>query len=224
MPAYDNKYNGDYKSATVEHSSPNGTYSPPPKQSKIKAHFRKFWWLHLISFIIGTILVTLLLYENPLLVLLRILTRYRIFVGMPNIAQNGINNAKLSMISQVATEPTTKSIRLKMITLSKSSSPFHPWLDEFQASLFLENTEPNIIPFGHITIPRVKADAVSQITVDQVMEIANDDQFAEYNKLVMKSKTYRVAIRGRTGLKEGAFPKTTINFNKVIESPGTYLR
>jgi hypothetical protein len=141
---------------------------------------------------------------------------------MPNIAQNGINDAKLSMISQVATDPTPTTIRLKMITQSKSGSPFHPWLDEFQASLFLENTEPNIIPFGHITIPRVKADAVSQITVDQLVNIASEEQFAAYNKMVMQSKTYRVAIRGRTGLKEGSFPKTTINFNKVIESPGTY--
>jgi hypothetical protein len=142
---------------------------------------------------------------------------------MPNIAQNGINNAKLTLVSQVASNPTPKTIQLQMVTESRSSSPFHPWLDEFQASLFLENTEPNIIPFGHITIPRIKANAVEQITVTQLLEIANEDQFAAYNLMVMKSKTYRVAVRGRTGLKEGSFPKTTINFNKVIESPGMFI-
>jgi hypothetical protein len=148
---------------------------------------------------------------------------FSIFVGMPNIAQNGINNAKLSLISQVATNPTPKSIQLQMITESKSSSPFHPWLDEFKAALFLENTEPNIVPFGYITIPRVKANAVQQITVNQVLEITDEDQFAAYNLLVMKGQNYRVAIRGRTGLKEGSFPKTTINFNKAVESQGTFI-
>jgi hypothetical protein len=127
------------------------------------------------------------------------------------------------MKSQVATDPKPNSIHLQMVTESKSDSPFHPWLDEFKAALFLETTEPNITPFGYITIPRVKANAVSKITVDQVMEITNLDQFAEYNKRVMSGKSYRVAIRGRTGLKEGAFPKTTINFNKVIESQGMPL-
>lgn len=141
---------------------------------------------------------------------------------MPNIAQNGINAAQLTLESQLVTEPTPNSVRLNMVTISKSSSPFHPWLDEMKAALFLEDTLPDIKPFGYITIPRVNAIATARIPVDQVMEIADQDQFAEYNKRVMQNEYYRVAIRGRTGLKEGGFPKTTINFNKVITSKGMY--
>jgi hypothetical protein len=53
------KYGETYKTETVNTSS--DYRSLPPKQSKMKAHMRKFWWLHLISFILGTILINLLL-------------------------------------------------------------------------------------------------------------------------------------------------------------------
>lgn len=53
---------GEYKTQTLENvSSAEYRGAPPPKQSKIKAHMRKFWWLHLLSFIIGTILVNILM-------------------------------------------------------------------------------------------------------------------------------------------------------------------
>jgi len=198
------KYGGEYKTQTLETVPSQGYGQRPAKGGKLKAHFRRFWWLHLISFIIGTILVTLLL----------------VFVGMPNIAQNGINDAQLVMTSQVVSNPTPSAVHLNMQTISKSKSMFHPMLDEFKAALFLESTEPDIKPFGYITIPRLKATAEATVSVDQQMEIVDQDQFAAYNLLVLKSDTYRVAVRGRTGLKEGGFPKTQVNFNKVITSKG----
>jgi hypothetical protein len=144
-------------------------------------------------------------------------------VGMPNIAQNGINSAELFMESQMVTAPNGNGVHIQLVTISKSKSPFHPWLDGFRAALFLEDTkQPNgdIKPFGYIDIPRVKATATARIVVDQIMEIVDQEQFAEYNKRVMAADTYRVGVKGRTGLKEGSFPKTTVNFNKVITSKG----
>ncbi|KAF2435655.1 hypothetical protein EJ08DRAFT_283996 [Tothia fuscella] len=202
----DNKYNGEYKSQTMETVSSNQQHQPPTKKSKMKEHFRRFWWLHLISFIIGTILVTLLL----------------IFVGMPNIAQNGINGAELFLESQVVTNPTPQSVQVQMVTISKSKSPFHPWLDGFRAALYLEDsgTGDKIKPFGYIDVPRTKADATARIVVQQKLDIVDQEQFVEYNKRVTLSETYRVGIRGRPGLKEGGFPKTNVNFNKIITSKG----
>lgn len=53
---------GEYKTQTLENvSSADYRGGPPQKQSKIKEHMRKFWWLHLLSFIIGTILINILM-------------------------------------------------------------------------------------------------------------------------------------------------------------------
>jgi len=139
---------------------------------------------------------------------------------MPSIAQNGINDSELFLESEVVSNPSEKAVNIHMVTISKSKSMYHPWLDEFKAALFLENTEPDIKPFGYITIPRMQATATARVTVDQVLDIVDSDQFAAYNLLVLKSETYRVALRGRTGLKEGSFPKTNVNFNKVVTSKG----
>lgn len=97
-----------------------------------------------------------------------------------------------------------------------NKSLFTPTLDSFNASLFLENTEPNIKPFGYITIPSVHALKVSFTEVEQDMVIVDKEQFIAYNKLVTSSKQFRVAVRGRTKLHLGALPVVTVDYNKAI--------
>jgi hypothetical protein len=140
---------------------------------------------------------------------------------MPNIAQKGINDARLTLEAQAVTSPTPNSVHLLMNTTSHSDSSYHPQLYPFRAALFLEDTEPDIKPFGYLDMPAVKAAKTVTIVVNQDMEIADQDQFARYNKLVLTSDTYRVAIRGRVPLKEGGLPKTTVDFNHVVTSKGT---
>jgi hypothetical protein len=55
--------NYDYKPATVDYSSPPATANgrPQKKPSKFKEHFRKTWWIHLIIFVVSTLLISLLL-------------------------------------------------------------------------------------------------------------------------------------------------------------------
>jgi len=205
MSNFDNtnsKY-GNYKAETLENVSSYQT-SPTPKQSKMKAHMRKYWWLHLLSFVICTILINILV----------------IYVGMPNIAQKGIDDSKLTLMSEVVSNPRPGAVHINMTTLAANGNIFHPTLDAFNASLFLENTEPDIKPFGYITIPKLHAGKESTVVVDQELEIADQAQFAAYNVMVLTSDTYRVAVRGRTNLHLGRFPVIKINFNKVITSKG----
>ena len=56
--------NYDYKPQTVDYTSPPATANgaaPKKKESKLKAHFRKTWWIHLIIFVVSTLLISLLL-------------------------------------------------------------------------------------------------------------------------------------------------------------------
>lgn len=158
-------------------------------------------------FLLGVLIVTLCL----------------LYVGMPHIAQQGINAAGLSLYQQIVTDPTPSSVHLHMVTISESNDTFHPTLSSFNASLFLEDTEPNIIPFGYIQVPETQALHEKYIVVDQQMMIADMNQFIAYNKLLLSSDTYRVGIRGVTEVHEEAFPPAKINFNKVITSPGKLI-
>jgi hypothetical protein len=139
---------------------------------------------------------------------------------VPAIAQHDINHATLVLRSQAAVNPTPDSVQIQMTTESHSSSHYHPRLDAFRAALFLEDTEPNIVPFAYLNIPSITAGANVTIYIQQEMEIIDIEQFGRYNSLVMSSETYRVALRGRVAFKEIAFPKSTVDFNQVVESKG----
>lgn len=142
---------------------------------------------------------------------------------MPNIAQKGIDDSELDLKSQVVSNPRPGAVHINMVTTARNKNVFHPTLDEFKAALFLENTEPDIKPFGYITIPKLHAGSLETITIDQELEVIDPVQFGLYNIAVLNSETYRVAVRGKTNLHLGAFPVVSVNFNKVITSKGTIL-
>jgi hypothetical protein len=135
---------------------------------------------------------------------------------LPKIAQHDVNRAELSMEEQIVTNPRPDIVHIKMRNKVINHSLFTPMLDKFNASLFLENTEPNIKPFAYIEIPAVHAIKLTYTDVEQEMPIADMDQFIAYNKLVVTSKEFRVAVRGRTKLHLGALPVVTVDFNKAI--------
>jgi Protein of unknown function (DUF3712) len=139
------------------------------------------------------------------------------------MAQHDLDRATITVIEQIISDPTPSNIQLKMVTNSHNPSIFRPTLDEFKAALFLENTEPNIKPFGYIKIPKLHATKDATVVVSQPLEIVDMEQFIAYNKLVTQSETYRVAMRGRTNLHLGALPTVGVNFNKVVETKGKPL-
>jgi len=213
----------DYKPETIENVSDDYREQPRPTfGQRLKNHFRRsvdrllacgacltscrFWWLHTIILLLGVLVVTLCL----------------LYVAMPHIAQQGIDASGLSLFQQIITDPKPNSVHLHMVTISESNDTFHPTLSTYNASLFLEDTEPNIIPFGYIQVPETHVLHEKYIIVDQDMEVANMDQFIKYNKLLLTSETYRVAIRGVTEVHEEAFPPAKVNFNKVVTSPGKF--
>jgi hypothetical protein len=171
---------------------------------KVKSHLKRFWWLHLLWIVLVALIIVLCL----------------IFVGMPKVAQKNINNARLSLESQEVTSPRPGTVHVTMNTTTESRSSRHPQLYSFKAALFLEDTKPDIKPFGYIEIPAAKAESVFSILIDQDMEIVDQEQFARYNGMVLASETYRVGLKGRIPLKEGSLPKTTVDFNHVLESKG----
>ncbi|KAF2675290.1 hypothetical protein BT63DRAFT_420503 [Microthyrium microscopicum] len=175
-----------------------------PQQSKFKQHFRKYWWAHLLNFVIGTLLLSLLL----------------TYVGLPRIAQGDVDKAEMIINEQEVSMTTPTSFQLRVLSTVKSKSLFTPQLDGFEASLFLEDTEPNIKPFAKINIPPVHATKVSTTIVNQHVEILDQEQFKRYNILVATAKHFRMGLRGRTKLHLGALPVTTVDFNKAPELDG----
>lgn len=121
---------------------------------------------------------------------------------------------------QETTNPLPNSVQLAQTAIAYNPSAYHPNLDGFQAALFLEDTEPNIQPFGYLNIPPIHATRATEIITNQTFNIVNMDQFMAYNALAFNSTEFRVALRGRTKLHEMKFPTATVDFNKVVTMKG----
>jgi hypothetical protein len=139
-----------------------------------------------------------------------------VFVAIPDKAQHDINSSTLEVNSQDVTQPTEDSIHLRINSTAKSSSSFHPRLDAFRASFALEGKEP----FIYADVPETKADASTEIIIDQNVKIANMDSFKEYNKLVIGSETFSVLFSGKTKVHQSGLKAITVDYDKKITMKG----
>lgn len=145
-----------------------------------------------------------------------------IYVGVPHKGQKEVNKADIEVTYQGISDPQPNSFHLVLNNEVTSTSSYHPTLSSFNASLFLEDTLPDIKPFGYITIPSVKSESETQVDVEQDVEVADMDQFIAYNKLVITSEEFRLAVRGRPSVKLDGLPSFDVDYNKVITMKGAF--
>ncbi|PGH07226.1 hypothetical protein AJ79_06330 [Helicocarpus griseus UAMH5409] len=173
----------------------------PSFGTRAKAHFKKWWWLHLGIFIAVVLVVVL-----PV-----------IYVGYPNIAQSDVNKSTLTINSMEITNPAPESFDIKVDQTIGSKSKYHPILDAFNATVALAGTDK---PFFTLEVPSIKAVDGANAVIDQRVVLKDLQPFIDYSIKVMKSETLDIEIKGETGLKEGALPKTTVDYNKVVTMKG----
>lgn len=182
----------------------NKLYPPGPQpgaKGRVKNHCRKFWWCDCLVLIIIVLVVIL-----PI-----------IYVAIPNIAQKEINKSTLEVTAQEVTNPQPDGIHLKLESLIKSDSKFHPEISGFEASLTLKGAST---PFIKINIPDAKSEKETRVTVDQDVKLDNKTAFIEYTKAVMGSDTFEVELNGKTKLHLKGLPGMDVNYNKVVSMKG----
>ena len=114
--------------------------------------------------------------------------------------------------------PTPDSFDLDLVSVLGSKSSFHPQLDAFNASVYLPGSPA---PIMSIEIPAVKARNGAVTTIKgQHITIANLEGFTKYTAAVLGMETVTLLLQGRTGLKEGSLPKTTVDYNKTVTMTG----
>jgi hypothetical protein len=139
-----------------------------------------------------------------------------IFVGIPNKAQHEINSSTLEVTSQEVTHPQAEGVHLKIDTVIRSSSSYHPTIDSFRAGLSLDGQDP----FLYIHIPEAKSEAETRITVDQDVNFASMEAFTGYTKTVLASESFDIHLDGKTNIHLSGLPKMDVNYNKVITMKG----
>lgn len=141
-----------------------------------------------------------------------------IYVAIPKKAQSEINASTIEVTSQEVTDPHPDGIHLKLDTVIKSDSSYHPTIDAFRAALSLEGQEP----FLYINIPEVKSESETPVSVEQDVEFASKEAFSEYTKMVLASVEFDVHLDGKPNIHLSGLPTMDVNYNKVVKMKGAY--
>ncbi|KAF5878860.1 uncharacterized protein Bfra_001031 [Botrytis fragariae] len=184
--------------------------SPPAKRSlggKVKRHCARFWWIHLIIFCVTFLIIALCL----------------VYVAMPKIAQDGVNDSSLEITQLKFTDPTPDTIVLSQVGILHSPSMYTPTLDPFNASSYLvTNGQYASSPMVIIPLPKIHAlHPKSTISVEnQEVSIVSIDALSDYTTAVLSNEYVTTALVGKTKLHEGALPVITVNYNQTSTYKG----
>jgi hypothetical protein len=138
-------------------------------------------------------------------------------VAIPKKAQHEINASTLEVTLQDVTNPTDQGVHLKLESVIRSDSSYHPTVDSFRAALSIEGQDP----FIYIQIPEAKSEAETHITVEQDVKFTTLDAFSGYTKAVLGAETFKVHLDGKTKVHLKGLPAMDVDYNKVVTMKGT---
>ncbi|KAL1603908.1 hypothetical protein SLS60_005500 [Paraconiothyrium brasiliense] len=181
----------------------NTLYPPGPRPGagpRFKNHCRKFWWCDLLVIAVIALVVAL-----PV-----------VYVAIPKKAQHDINASTLEVTSQEVSNPEPEKVHLKIKSIARSSSSFHPTLEAFQAGLSLPGQEA----FLTLNVPETKAEAETEIDIEQDAPIINMDSFKAYTKTTIANETFTLVMNGKTKVHQKGLSAISVDYNKNIEMKG----
>jgi hypothetical protein len=117
------------------------------------------------------------------------------------------------------TNPNSDSVHLKLDSVIRSDSSYHPTVDAFRAALSIEGQGP----FIYINIPQAKSEAETHISVEQDVMFTTLDAFSGYTKTVMGAETFNVHLDGKTKVHLKGLPGMKVDYNKVVTMKGMSL-
>jgi hypothetical protein len=199
----------------------------PSFMSRVAAHYKKWWWAHLIGVIVVVLVITLPLYVDfPQIVASNEYSKIncawfcRVYVGYPNIAQENIDDSTLEIKSMVISDPAPSSFQLNQTQVLGTHSIFHPNIYAFDATVSLLGAA---VPFSTVRVPQVKSNDGVEVPVNQRVELSDVSAFGDFATAVMLNEEIKLNIYGKPDLKQGGLPRISVTYNKTVTMKGKPL-
>lgn len=177
----------------------------PGKMAKMKQHFVKFWWLHLIIFVLLTLTLLLLCF----------------YVIVPVIAQDKINKAKLEIQGVAVENPEPDWYLMSINSTIRTDGQVKATIDPFIGDMYLEELGPEHT-FAKIRFPQTNANKFQMVNVSkQYIEINNREAFTTFNEWFTNNETLKVTIKGKPSVTPRGLAKSySVDFKKTLELKG----
>ncbi|KAL8925629.1 MAG: hypothetical protein Q9172_002133 [Xanthocarpia lactea] len=144
--------------------------------------------------------------------------RGSIYVAVPRMSQDGVNESTLEIQSLELSRPTADSFHLRQTAKLTNHHRYHPRLDAFNASLSVEGAEDK--PYAYVQLPAVHATETTFTHVDQEVQITDMDAFIDYNTQLLTKDSVDLVVKGRTKLHLMRLPDTTVDYHKTVNMKG----
>ncbi|PLB43510.1 hypothetical protein P170DRAFT_513869 [Aspergillus steynii IBT 23096] len=195
--------------ADIEQSSDisesDGTSTPvkPTLFQRWKAHMKKWWWLYLIIFCI-IVLVTVL----PI-----------IYVGVPNFANQYINDHNFDTSGLTITDPTPDSFHIQQSQEFQVGGGFSGSgrLSPFNASLSAPGSDRS---FATFEVPEVEFSNGAVLDIDQDLHLSCVSCFSQLAASAVSSADFGILITGKPDLEIKGLPTAHLDIHKNMKMQG----
>jgi hypothetical protein len=188
----------DYKEDVSVHENPGA-------QPRKKRHCAKWWWAYLLGFLVlATVIVV------PVV----------IFVAVPRIAQQKLDDSTLTIDGIKVTQTQTNSYHLAINSTIASDGKVHAKIGAFTGVMYLEDLEPHT-PFSTVNFPETSSDALQTVNVSQAATIGDNPAFTTFNTWLLHNETLRVTISGDTTIRVNGIARDyPVKYHKTITLNG----
>lgn len=187
----------------AEYTQQEGT-ARRSKRRSCANHCKRFWWLHLIIFICIVVLVVCLV----------------IFVGIPNIAQQKLDDATLEVDGINISQTRENTYTMAINSTIRSGGGVHATIRGFSGAMYLEDLEPHT-PFVFLDFPETSSATLQTVKVSQHIDIPDLAAFTTFNTWLLSNETLRVTIKGDTHVRvSGVARDFPVTFKKTVEMKG----
>ncbi|GAP83601.1 hypothetical protein SAMD00023353_0200200 [Rosellinia necatrix] len=170
-----------------------------------KGHFKRFWWAYLLALLlVATVIVV------PVVLL----------VAVPKLAQERLNDAKLTIDGITVTKTQTDSLVMAINSTIEADDSVHATIDAFEGTMYLADVDPPLA-FAQIEFPQTSSSAMQSVNVSQEIQISNLDAFTTFNKALLSKESVTVQVKGDTHIHVSGISRAySATFDKTVTLKG----
>lgn len=195
----------DSKQEVNQYENGNGAvYTKSSKKRACARHCKRFWWVHLIIFLISVVLIVVI----------------AIFAVVPRVAQDKMDAAKLEIQGVNVLQTESNDYLIQINSTITTDGAIKADIDPFDGVMYLEDFEPHT-PFTRLRMPKTNANKHQNVNVSEPISIDDMEAFRRFNVWFHNNETLRVTIEGKTKVKpHGLARKYSVDFKKTVTLKG----
>lgn len=157
--------------------------------------------------------------RDPHLVLTSLPFQQSIFVAVPKIAQQRIDDAKLTIQGINLSQTQASNYTLSINSTIEADSSISATISAFEGVMYLEDWEPQT-PFARISFPQTTSASQTLVNITQFTEVLDLDAFTVFNTWFLVNESINVSVEGDTHVQvKGLSKKYGVHFKKTVNMP-----